>query len=102
MKKLMLTLFAVCAAVVAFADAAWETGSYDMTAWSASDHNILSGLTATHNDKWYAESGKNMPKDTAVLTDGLVPGGGGTDYTKIVGISKDMVLTWSFTDAYNL
>ena len=26
MKKLMLSSFAVCAAVVAFADAAWETG----------------------------------------------------------------------------
>lgn len=102
MKKLMLSLFAAGVTAVAFADAAWETGSYDVTAWSASDHNILSGLTATHNDKWYAESGKNMPKDTAVLTDRLVPGGGSTDYTKIVGIVKDMVLTWSFDDPYNL
>lgn len=100
MKKLLLA-FTACAAVVAFADAAWETGSYDVTAWSASDHNILSGLTATHNEKWYAESGKNMPKDTAALTDGLVPGGG-TDYSMIVGIVKDMVLTWSFDDPYNL
>lgn len=102
MKKLMLSIFAAGVTAVAFADAAWETGSYDVTAWSASDHNILSGLTATDNGKWYAESGKNMPKDTAVLTDGLVPGGGSTDYMKIVGIVKDMVLTWSFDDPYNL
>lgn len=101
MKKLMLSLVAACAALVGFADPAWETGSYDVTAWSASDHNILSGLTATHNDKWYTESGKNMPKGTAALTDGLVPGGS-TDYAKIVGILKDMVLTWSFDDPYNL
>ena len=101
MKKLMLSLVAACAALVSFGEAAWETGSYDVTAWSASDHNILSGLTATHNDKWYTESGKNMPKGTAALTDGVVPGGS-TKYEMIVGILKDMVLTWSFDDPYNL
>ena len=101
MKKYLLTLFAACLAMVSFADAGWETGSYDVSTWSASDHNIIAGLTATDNGKWYAESGKSMPKSAAALTDGIVPGSS-ADYTKIVGIVKDMVLTWSFADAYNL
>ena len=103
MKKHMLSLVAACAAMVSFGDAAWETGSYDVTAWSASDHNILSGLTATDNGKWYTEGGKAavMPNVTTTLTDGVVPGDS-TKYEMIVGIVKDMVLTWSFDEPYNL
>ena len=89
---------AVGLAMSASAGVEWNTDNYIVGNWRPSESNLLQTATCISDGlSYYTEDGKNMVNSPSTLTDGVVPGEGGCDYTKVCGI-KGGDVTWSFAE----